>query len=268
MRQTEKSAVPRDFTMEKTRYFESEGDDFFAPTGYKLKDGYVWVNDGFLRRIAAFAVYSAALLFSLFYCRLHLKVKIVGALKLRREKRGFFLFGNHTQPIGDVFTPALCCFPKRIYTVVAAENLGLPFIGRLLPALGALPLADTPSGMRKFGLAVRRRIEQGHPVVVYPEAHVWEYYVGIRRFSDGAFRLPARLGAPVYSFTVTYQKRGKSEKKRPRSVVYIDGPFDFDGGVRERAAALCEAVYGAMVKNSGKSDCEYIKYIKKEGVGK
>lgn len=253
---------------ERVRYYKSESDDFYESSGYKLKSGYRWVKSGIFSRIASAAVYAFALFFSLYWCRLRLRVRIVGKEKLKREKRGFFLYGNHTQPIGDVFTPALCCFPKRIYTVVGAENLGLPVIGKLLPALGALPLAGTISGMREFERAVMLRIEQKHPVVIYPEAHVWEYYTGIRRFSDDSFRLPAKIKAPVYSFTVTYQKRGKSGKKRPRATVYIEGPFIPAGeNVREDAAALCASVYGAMKANAVKSDCEYVKYIKLEETG-
>ena len=251
---------------EKTRYYESESDDFYSHVGYRLDERYRWVKNGVFHRLASGMVYALALLFSLFFCRLRLHMRIVGAGKLRKEKRGFFFYGNHTQPIGDVFTPAACCFPKRIYTVVSPENLGLPVIGKLLPALGALPIPDTVSGMKEFCGAVKLRTEQRHPVVVYPEAHVWEYYTGIRRFSDEAFKLPAKLGVPVYSFTVTYQKRGKSEKKRPRMTVYIDGPFTASGEtVREKAASLCGEVFRAMKLNSEKSDCEYIKYIKKEG---
>ncbi len=254
--------------MERVRYYESESDDFFGELDYKLKSGYKWVKKGFFHRAAAALAYLAALLFSLYYCKIRLRVRTVGGKKLRREKGGFFLYGNHTQPIGDVFTPALCCFPKRIYTVVAAANLGLPFIGRLLPALGALPIPDTVSGMREFENSVFYRIERGSPVVIYPEAHVWEYYTGIRRFSSAAFRLPAKAGVPVYSFTVTYRRRGKNGNKRPRSTVYIDGPFTPSGeGIREKAQSLCDAVYGAMRQNSEKSDCEYIKYVKK-GDGK
>ena len=249
---------------DRVRYYENENDDFYGSSGYKLKSGYKWIRTGFFYRAFSAAVYSLALLFSVFCCRLFLHVRIVGAKKLRREKRGFFLYGNHTQPVGDVFTPALCCFPKRIYTVVGADNLGIPVIGKLLPALGALPVAHTLSGTREFERAVRYRIERKRPVVIYPEAHVWEYYSGIRPFSDAAFRLPAKLGTPVYSFTVTYKKRGKSGKRRPAAIVYADGPFAAPGdGIRERAKSLRDGVYAAKRSNSEKSDCEYIKYVKK-----
>ncbi len=48
--------------------------------------------------------------------------------------------------------------------------------------LGALPVPDSISEYKKFSKAYKKRISDGHPVVIYPEAHVWPYYTGIRPF--------------------------------------------------------------------------------------
>lgn len=36
--------------------------------------------------------------------------------------------------------------------------------------------------MRSFLDAIRTRIEEGSFIMVYPEAHIWPYYTGIRDF--------------------------------------------------------------------------------------
>ena len=100
---------------QKERHFESFDTDFYKNSfEYKLPADYKWINTDTFSRILSAVIYGAALIFSNVYCRFVLHVRIKGAKKIRREKSGFFFYGNHTQPVGDVFTPALICFPKRI----------------------------------------------------------------------------------------------------------------------------------------------------------
>lgn len=246
----------------KIFYYETLQDDFFDDgKEHRLSDGYRWIRTDFWSRFLSAFIYALAIIFSNVYCRIFLHVKIVGAKSVRKEKSGFFIYGNHTQPIGDVFNPALVCFPKRIYTVANAANMDLAFIGKILPYLGALPIPETVSGMKRFQKAIEYRINGGHPVIIYPEAHVWEYYTGIRPFGATSFKYPVNLDTPVYCMTTTYKKRKFG--KKPKTVIYIDGPFAADGSKKERAEKLCKQVYKCMVKRSKQSDCEYIEYILK-----
>lgn len=238
------------------RFYKSFEDDFVtsARQQYRLSEDYEWVRSGFFHRIACALVYALALVFANVYCRLFLHVRIKGAGRLRREKNGAFVFGNHTQTIGDVFSPALACFPRRIYTLASPANLGIPVLGRILPYLGALPLAHSVSGMKKLNRAIGQRLSEGACIVVYPEAHVWDYCTFIRPFPATSFKLPLTFSRPVYSMTATYQKRPFS--KKPRITIYIDGPFAADS-----AAALCSAVHECMTERSQLSDCRYIEYL-------
>ena len=68
---------------------------------------------------------------------------------------------------------------------------------------------------------------------------------------------------PVFAYTTVYKKRRLL--KRPKKVVYIDGPFFAEGGsVKERAHALRDKVYAAMCERAKLSDCAYCEYIKAE----
>ncbi len=249
--------------MKKTQYYSTLTDDFFDDgQPHPLPQGYQWVRTGLRARLASSLVYGAAVVFGTFYCRLGLHFRIKGAKKLRKCNSGFFLYGNHTQPVGDVVIPALACFPKRIYTVASPANLDLPVLGRALPYLGALPIEPSIRGMKELSGAIATRISQGHPVVIYPEAHVWPYYTGIRPFPATSFKFPEKLGAPVYAMTATYQKRRFG--KKPKLTLYIDGPFRPEGeGPKARAEHLRQQVAAAMDRRAAESNCEYIPYRQK-----
>jgi 1-acyl-sn-glycerol-3-phosphate acyltransferase len=252
--------------MSEVRYYSSYEDDFIMSDDqeYELQDDYKWYRKDVPFKIASFFVYGAAVIASSVWCRAHLHVRIIGKEKIKKAARGgAFIFGNHTQPIGDVFIPALASFPKRIYTVVSPSNMGLKGIGKFLPALGALPIPKTLSQMRSFSDAVSRRLEEGKIITVYPEAHVWEYCEEIRPFVKGAAAYPVRFSRPAFSMTATYQDRRRG---RPRANVYIDGPFYPNDGLppRERERELGERIKAQMEERAKLSNSGYIKYIKKQ----
>lgn len=218
----------------------------------KVPENYPWVPG----RLASALVYGLAVAFSSIYLPGFLHVRYENRKVLRDLKGGAFLYCNHTQPVGDVFLPALPVLPKRIYTVVSPANLGIPVLGRMLPFLGALPLPDSVKGMRRFVDTMEFRLNQGHPIAIFPEAHVWEYYTGIRPFGESAFKYPVKYNVASYAMTVTYQKRRLG--KRPKAVVYIDGPFFGHGDTRkEQTRSLYEQVRGTMEKRSENSNCSY-----------
>lgn len=246
------------------RYYESFTDDFdiSADQDFKLPDDYKWIRTDAWSKILSSIIYAIAVIVGWIYCRVVLCMHIHGRKKFKEAKGGIFIYGNHTQPFGDVFIPALCACPNRIYTIVSTANYGIPVIGKILPYLGALPTIGSFHGIRELDRAIKTRISEGHPVVIYPEAHVWQYYTEIRPFSDASFGFPARLGSYAYSMTTVYKK--SKFHKRPSTHIYIDGPFlPCDGTPKEKAADLCDKVRKAMVSRSAESDIEYVKYVKK-----
>lgn len=250
---------------DKVRYYREFTDDFETSPDQEFELGadYEYIRDGFFSKLKSALIYSAAVVFGTPFCRLFLHVRYKNRRVLKAAKgEGYFIYANHTQPVGDVFIPALAALPKRIYVVVSPANYTLPVIGKILPFLGALPISSSPSGMRSFTEAVGRRIDEKKVVTIYPEAHVWEYYTDIRPFSDASFRYPVKLSAPVFSQTVTYQKRRFS--KKPRTTVYIDGPFYADETLpkREQSRDLRDRVYACMKERSKESNCQYIVYEK------
>ena len=252
--------------MKEIRRYEQFTDDF-AESGqqdFRLPEDYRYVRRDPLSRLLSAVVYGIELVVSAVYCRVGLRMRIRGRQALKAiPDGGVFLYGNHTQPVGDVFTPAHCLFPRRIYTLVSPANYALPVIGKLLPYLGALPVPDTVGGMRALQQAMETHLSRGCGVVIYPEAHVWEYYTGIRPFPATSFKFPVKFDRPVYAMTVTYQKARFG--KRPNMVVYIDGPFSPVGETpAQKAESLRAVVQETMERRSRESNVEYIRYEPKE----
>ncbi len=249
----------------RIRYYKTFADDFVESKNqaFHLPEGYVWIQKGRLARAISLLLFGVAWLFGQIYCRFVLHATIENRRVLRGyRKQGYFLYGNHTQPIGDVFQPARVTGGKRTYVVASPANLGIPVLGRLLPGMGALPIPDSMHNMRRFWDAVRQRYRGNHCVVIYPEAHVWPYCTQIRPFSATAFRFPIEEDAPCFCMTTTYQKRQWGTK--PKITVYVDGPFFPDKTVKrkQRQQKLCDAVFDCMQQRSKSSTYAYIRYEK------
>lgn len=251
--------------MKEVRYYSTYTDDFeeSANQNYKLPEDYKWVRKDIFSKFLSGLIYGLAVIFGGAYCKSFLHMKVKGRKNLKGMKGDFFIYGNHTQPVGDVFIPALCALPKRIFTVVSTANYGIPVIGKILPYLGALPIVDSLHGFKELNKAIEMRVEMNHPIVIYPEAHVWEYYTGIRPFADASFKFPVKMNKPAFAMTVTY--RESKVFKRPIMEVYLDGPFYAEGEtVKDKTTDLHCKIYEAMMKQSKNSNYNYIEYKEKE----
>lgn len=199
------------------------------------------------------------------YARLKFRVQFVGREKFKSYKNsGYFIYGNHTQPFADTFIPSLGNYPKRNFFIVNPENISMPGLGTLVELLGAIPIPCDLGGMKNFLRSVEDRIRRNYSVTIYPEAHIWPYYTGIRPFKAVSFQYPVKLKCPVFALTNTYHRRRGGG--RVKIVTYIDGPFQADESLKPKEAQrkLRDQVYQCMVERSGESDYEYIAYRKRE----
>ncbi len=253
----------------KIIYYTNELTDEFSTaviTPKAIDETYIYCHDSAFKRFTHFFWYRmVATPIGFGYAKLAHGHRIVGRDILKvSKKQGYFLYGNHTQDIGDAVIPTLLTTPKDAYVIVHPNNVSMPYLGRVTPSMGALPLPDNMKAYRSFMGAVERRAAEGNAVVIYPEAHIWPYYTGIRPFTDDSFAYPVKLKLPVFCFTNTYQKRKLS--KKPRIVTYVDGPFHPNEALppRERRRALRDQVYHAMRERAKLNQVEVIKYVKKE----
>lgn len=256
--------------MKKSRiiYYQDEQKDDFAKaniTPRTIDETYRYVYTSVWKRWTHFFWYRAvATPLAFCYTKLFFHHRILYAEPLKqRGKTGCFLYGNHTQTVADALIPNLLYVRQATYVIVHADNVSLPFLGRITPSLGALPLPDNHKAYRNFLQALDIRLQQHAKIVIYPEAHIWPYYTGIRSFSDASFQYPIKYNVPAFCFTNTYQKRRVG--KRPKIVTYVDGPFYPDERLseRERRRDLRNRIYACMCARAAESDVEWIQYIQK-----
>lgn len=250
-------------------YYSDELNDDFAGTNIKRKPlppDYVFLNKGLKRRFLRLIFYHCLIRpFTFIYNKIVKRIKYVNKKCFKGyKKRGAFMYGNHTAMMVDAFNPSYLAFPRPADVIINADATSITGIAWLLKAIGGLPIPEGFHAMARFNAAVKEAYEKKHWIAIYPEAHIWPYYTGIRPFKDVSFSYPVKLGAPVFCFTNTYQKRRFG--KRPKIVTYVDGPFFADASLplHERKTDLRNRVYDRMCERAKNSNVEMIKYIRSE----
>lgn len=254
--------------LEKVVWFSDEENDDFANIvrdTAKVGAEFPFIHENPFWNAAAFFVHGVVMRpFAFVFCKIKFGLRFSGADKVKPyAKSGFFIYGNHTQIPADAFIPNMLRV-KKPYFIVHPDNISLKGTKNIMQMLGAVPLPTGVSGYKSFLEAVSRRYKSGHSIVVFPEAHVWPYYTGIRPFRTASFHYPAKLHAPSFCFTVTYQKR--KYRKLPRITVFVDGPFYADHSLKsaERDTKLMLEIHSVMEKRAENSNTEYIVYKRRQ----
>lgn len=259
---------------ERVFYYASEEDDPIQTSEQEQKvevglpEGYEFIPKNPFVKMYSAVLFRLFWIFGQWYEKGYWQAKFYGRDKLKQLKgKGYVIYANHTNPFHDVFGPAMAA-DRRIFTVISPVNLKIPGIGKFLPMIGGLPLGKTAAEKKAFNEAVDERLRQKKVLVIYPEAHVWPYYTGIKKFpaGDKSFKYAVRNNLPIMTMTTTYHKRkDKKHGDLPRMDVYLDGPFypDPDKNEEQNKAKLAKEAYDSMTKMSKHNTYEYFKYIKK-----
>ena len=255
-------------------YYENEEDDPIKTKEQEnkqkveLPEDYEFIPKNPFKKLYSVMMFRVFWIFGQWYEKRYWQAKFYGREKLKKAKgSGYLIYANHTNPFHDVFGPAIMA-DRRIFTIISPVNLLLPGIGKILPAIGGIPLGTSLKTKKGFHEAVDKRLKQKKCMVIYPEAHVWPYATKIRKFpaGDRSFCYATRNNVPIFTMTTTYHRR-KDRKKGdlPRMDIYLDGPFysDAEKSEDENKAILAKKAYDSMVKYSKKNTYEYFKYIKK-----
>lgn len=232
---------------------KSEQQDFSLPENYQI-----------LKHNTASKIFrTLAAGFAYLYTYGILRVKVQGKEKLQPYKnKAYFVYANHTRPVNDAFMPLTLLGVQHYYALASQSNWGIPFIGKYLLPYGGLPVGKNIKESIKLLKAVKNVVKENGHIVIYPEAHVWPYYTKIRPFDDTSMNFPVSLETPSFVMTTTYQK---SRHKRPKIVVYIDGPFFAKEGLPKKAKQeqLHKEIFDQMTKRSKSSKQNYYQYYKK-----
>ncbi len=256
----------------KTIYYSDLKNDDFANTVFEpkpLPENYPFAVDNPLWRIAEFLLYrliATPLVWLIAKIGFGLKIRNRRTLRKLRGT-GYYLYGNHTQGMMDAYTPTLVSFPKAAHIVVSPQTVSIPVVGGIVRLLGAIPVPGNAKGMRAFTKALSMRTKQKRAVTVYPEAHIWPWFTGIRPFPNGSFAYPVKDGVPAVAFVTTYRKRRLLRKLPPLLTVTVSEPFYPDLSVSERTAKqkLRDEIYDFMLGEASRPDnYAYYEYIQKK----
>ena len=255
--------------LRKTIYYEHELTDDFAENGIKTKkipEGFVYIHRGIPWRVA-----SALLYYHIARPLVFLFTKIVYLQRFRNRKcmkevrkKGAYVYANHTNMLLDVYSPYIIRHQRRNYIIAGPDAFSIPGISWLVQMLGGVPVGETPKQNRDMTECAKERVAKGNLLTIFPEAHIWPYYTGIRPFRAASFHYPAEDGQAVYAMTHCYKKRRIGNYVRVDT--YLDGPFyaDMSLPLPERRMKLRNECLEAMTRRAREnSTYEYWHYEKK-----
>jgi 1-acyl-sn-glycerol-3-phosphate acyltransferase len=227
-----------------------------------------FVHKGLIWKAASFLLYYVvALPLVTFYIRVINRTKVVNKKSLRQVRGGCFVYGNHTH-WSDAFLPHVIASGKRTYVIAGPDAVSIKGIRNIVMMLGAIPVPTQPRALHLFTDAIRQRYSEKACIAIYPEAHIWPYYTGIRPFSAASFTYPAELGAPVVAMVTRYQER-KSRRggiKTPARTIVLSDPIRPTAGLTAREAQidLHRQVSEFMIEcASMPGNFEYVRYCRK-----
>ena len=252
-------------------YYRDELNDDFAGTDIHttvVGEDFPFVRRSLVWRVTAFVIYRGVVTPIVW-----LTGRLVYGMRIRNrralkglKRRGFFLYGNHTQMFMDACGPSLSVFPHAAYVVAGPDAVSIKGIRWLVQMLGGIPLPSTLRGYKPFQAALHYRVKQGGAIVLYPEAHIWPYYTGIRPFPDTSFAYPIAENAPCVASVTTFRRRKLFKNAAPCLTVTLSEPFWPDPTLppKEARKKMRDEVYEFMCRTANHPEnYEYVKYIKK-----
>ncbi len=254
---------------QKVIYYSDESNDDFAGTNIntaKIDEKYKYVHTNPIWKFFEFiAYYVIALPLVWFFMRIILGVKFINKKAVKKCKnQPYFLYGNHTGFI-DAFTPNLISTPRKNMIIVGPDAVSIKGIKTFVEMLGAIPTPSDIKSTKNFIKAIDHH-HKTRNITIYPEAHIWPYFSGVRDFPDTSFSYPAKSNSPCFAFFTAYSKpKGiLSFLRKANITVYISEPIyaDKNLSVSEKKKQLRDQVYSFMKESSKYSSYEVIKYVK------
>lgn len=250
----------------KVKYYSDEKNDDFARLNIKQKplgEDFEYEHTNLIWNTCSCVVYrfiAKPLIFVIVKVAHRQRFKNKKVLK-QVKNSGAFLYSNHTNYVLDAGVPNLIKPIKRNYIVVNPSATSIPGMKNLVEMLGAIPIGENLSENKKMIKCINHRIDEKKFITIYPEAHIWPYYTGIRDFESVSFGYPCYTNSPSFTITNCYQKRKVG--KRPKVVSFVDGPFYPDNSLplKERKEKLRNECFESMEKRTRESSTySYVSY--------
>ena len=149
--------------------------------------------------------------------RIRFGVKIYGKSNLKRNKEilknGAITIANHVCMWDYIMCMKALHNYNWTYLLSWDKNINGPD-GPLVRMVGGIPI---PEGDKEatvaFNEAIKKILDEGHFLHIYPEGSMWEYYAPIRPFKNGVASIAVKHNKPVIPLGFSYRKAGWLRRK-------------------------------------------------------
>ena len=154
------------------------------------------------------------IVFPLNYLRMGLRIQGRENLKKYREviDKGIISCSNHVH-MWDYISIMNAVKPKKTNVLcwapdVSGEN------GKLIRLTGGIPIPENDiRATAVYVREVRKLLDEGGWLQIYPEGSMWEYYAPIRPFKRGAAFFACRYDKPILPMAFSYREPGFIRKR-------------------------------------------------------
>ncbi len=244
--------------------------DDFAETKLErpsVPENYVYIRKGFFRRLFSWILYYLICIPILWIVgKIWVGTKVVNRKQVKKLKHtGYCIYSNHTHYL-DAFVPQVFVSrPKRTNILGYVDALTIPVAKHIVKGIGLIPVDKDPKSLIKMTEAINHYLDEKEAILIFPEAHIWPYYNGVRPLKSGPFRYPALKHLPMLAICSVWRKVWYS--KKPKQTIYVSEPFFYDDKLseHENCDLYTKKTYDFYCETMAKhGSYQYIKYVKKD----
>jgi len=244
-------------------YYSNELEDDFGKRRVRAN---LYHGEVPIKRKGAYAVFSNIFFYSIVVPLVWIWMRVIGGLKYegkenlkkikeiaKKDGKGVFIYANHAGA-KDVAINYILSLPNRTVTVGYSDAESGHVLKTIVPLLGYIPLPTDVHDMPKLIDVMHFYIDKKQSIVIFPEAHLWPSYTGIRNFKRVSFRYPASFDRPIIPVFYARRKRKGLWKllKNPRITCIIGEPIypDPNLNVKENTQIMGDKCYEEMKRMS------------------
>lgn len=191
------------------------------------------------------------------YARKHFKTTVYNIEKLPNLKSGCFITLNHFDTLDSGCASEVIKHldkNKKLYIIIKEGNYFFKGMnGFLFRYCDTLPLSSSIKTMKKFNEAVKKVLDNGDYILIYPEQAMWYNYEKPRPIKNGAGYFAAKYNVPIiplFTCLTDQEKVNKNGFNEKQYHVFIEDTIypDESLSVKENASIISNKIYVANVK--------------------
>lgn len=125
-----------------------------------------------------------------------------------KRNTGYVVVSNHSAQLDIIVNPyAFRKFPN-VFTFLSKKEIGnIPVFGILARRVGVLVDRNSPESRKRSYMNMRKVLEEGISIMIYPEGTRNKSDDHIQKFYDGAFKLAIEMQHPILVQTIVGMKK-------------------------------------------------------------